>query len=82
MTEVTDKFDVDELKMLIENHVKETGSVKGKKVLDNFVEYLPNFKKIIPNDYDRMLNTIRRYEQKGLSHEAAVMEAFNATQKG
>ncbi len=81
MIEVTDKFDVDELKKLIENHVQETGSVRGQHVLDNFVEYLPKFKKIVPNDYDRMLKRIRQFEQKGLDHDAAVMEAFNAGQK-
>ena len=82
MEEVTDKFDVDELKELIQNHVAETGSVKGQKILDEFVEYLPHFKKIIPNDYNKMLKTIRKYEQKGLSHDAAVMEAFNGAKKG
>ena len=82
MQDVTDKFDVDELKLLIENHVDATQSTLGKKILDNFVEYLPHFKKIVPNDYDKMLKAIRKYEQKGLSHDAAVMEAFNASQKG
>ncbi len=80
--EVTERFDVEELKQLIQNHVKETGSFRGQEVLDNFVEYLPKFKKIVPNDYDKMLKRIRKFEQKGLSQEDAVMEAFNASKKG
>ncbi|MFI3173532.1 MAG: glutamate synthase subunit alpha, partial [Eubacteriales bacterium] len=81
MQAVTEKVDVDELKGLIKNHVSETGSVRGQEILDNFVTYLPKFKKIVPNDYDKMLKAIRKFEQKGLSHEVAVMEAFNSTQK-
>ena len=44
-----------------------TNSEKGKKILENFGEYLPKFKKIIPYDYDRMLKTIVQMEEKGLS---------------
>ena len=44
--------------ILIQEHVALTNSEKGKKILENFGEYLPKFKKIIPYDYDRMLKTI------------------------
>ena len=44
---VTSKYDVLELKEMIEDHVKNTNSAKGKEILDNFDEYLPKFKKII-----------------------------------
>jgi len=40
-------------------------------VLDNFGEYLPKFKKIIPHDYERVLKTIVQMEEKGLSAEQA-----------
>ncbi len=82
MTEVTDRFDVDELKQLIHNHVNETNSKRGQEILDHFIEYLPKFKKIVPNDYNKMLKSIREFEQKGFSYKEAVMEAFNASKKG
>ena len=44
---VTDKYDVLDLKAMIEEHVAATGSEKGQMVLDHFSEYLPKFKKII-----------------------------------
>ncbi|MCI7444209.1 MAG: glutamate synthase large subunit, partial [Clostridium sp.] len=75
---VTSKYDVLELKELIEEHVKRTNSKKGKEILDNFGEYLPKFKKIIPHDYKRMLNAIVQMEEKGLSSEQAQIEAFYA----
>ena len=47
---VTSKYDVQELKEMIAEHVEATGSEMGKKVLDNFVDYLPKFKKVLPHD--------------------------------
>lgn len=82
MEAVTEKYDVLELKEMIEEHVKHTGSVKGKLILDNFKDYLPKFKKIIPHDYRRMLMTIVQMEEKGLSSEQAQIEAFFANTKG
>ena len=73
---VTDKYDVIQLKELIQKHVAYTNSEKGKKILDNFSEYLPKFKKIMPHDYKKMLNTIVQMEEKGLSSEQAQIEAF------
>ena len=43
--------DVKKLRDLLEKHVKETGSEKGKEILSDFENYVPRFKKIIPNDY-------------------------------
>jgi glutamate synthase (ferredoxin) len=75
---VTEKYDVIELKEMISEHVKYTNSAKGKHILENFLEYLPKFKKIIPHDYRRMLLTIVQMEEKGLSSEQAQIEAFFA----
>ena len=78
MSEITNKYDVAELKEMIKEHVAYTNSEKGKEILNNFGEYLPKFKKIIPYDYDRMLKTIVQMEEKGLSAEQAQIEAFYA----
>ena len=76
LEQVTDKYDVLELKEMITEHVKNTGSKKGKQILDNFSEYLPRFKKIMPHDYKKMLMSIAIMEEKGLSSEQAQIEAF------
>ncbi len=82
MEAITEKYDVLELKGMIEEHVKNTGSAKGKEILEHFGEYLPKFKKIIPHDYRRMLLTIVQMEEKGLSSEQAQIEAFFANTRG
>ena len=75
------KYDVATLKELIREHVEETGSPRGKEILDNFSEYLPKFKKVLPYDYDRMLRVIASVEERGLDGEQAQIEAFYAVQK-
>ena len=81
MEAVSNKYDVLELKQLITEHVAYTNSKKGKEILDNFGEYLPKFKKIMPHDYKKMLNMIVQMEEKGLSSEQAQIEAFYAATK-
>ena len=73
---VESKYDIAELKNMIEKHVAHTGSEKGKEILTHFDEYLPKFKKIIPNDYKRMMMLSAQMEDKGLSSEQAQIEAF------
>lgn len=73
---VDNKYDQQELRSMIEKHVEATGSVKGKEILAHFEEYLPKFKKIIPNDYKKMLQLATKFEERGLSSEQAQIEAF------
>ena len=82
MESVTERHDAEELRGLIEKHVKETGSALGSRVLADFENYLPKFKKIIPRDYKRMIAAIGQMEEKGMSHEKATLEAFYAVRKG
>ena len=81
MESVTDKYNVLELKQIIMEHVAYTNSKKGKEVLDNFEEYLPKFKRIIPHDYKKMMNKMVQMEERGLSSEQAQIEAFYAAIK-
>ena len=75
---VEHKYDVSLLKDLIREHVEATGSPRGKEILDNFGEYLPKFKKVLPHDYDKMLRLIAQMEEKGEDSEQAQIEAFYA----
>lgn len=71
-----DEEAIAEVKALIEEHVETTGSPKGKEILANFEDYIPKFVKIIPNDYKRMLETIKAKEAQGLEGEEALIAAF------
>lgn len=68
-----DKLD---LKTMIENHVKYTGSAIGKAVIEDFDNYLGKFVKVMPRDYKRMLEVIKKVEAQGYSGDEALMKAF------
>ena len=57
MSEVTEKDDIRELKSLISEHVKETDSELGNTILNDFEKYLPFFKKIIPTEYKKIIES-------------------------
>ena len=59
MSEVTEKDDIRELKKLINEHVKETGSKLGTVILEDFDKYLPFFKKIIPTEYKKIIESLK-----------------------
>jgi glutamate synthase (ferredoxin) len=73
---VENKYDKQELHDLIEAHVSATGSRLGAKILADFDSYLPHFKKLIPDEYKRMITLSAKLEEKGLTTEQAQMEAF------
>ena len=79
MEKVESKFDREELYRLIDAHVQHTGSPKGRRILAAFSEYLPRFKKIIPNDYKRLVQLASQFEEQGVTPEQAQIEAFYAS---
>lgn len=78
MQTVSEKYEFEELRSLIEMHYRETKSPKAKQILDNFGSYASKFKKIVPVDYAKMLQSISLMEEKGMNHEQAEIEAFYA----
>jgi len=68
--------EIAEVKVMIERHVHYTGSKLGIKILGEWDEWMPNFTKVFPKDYERMLQAIARMEDKGLAGDEAVMAAF------
>ena len=78
---VTERQDIQEIRTMLTEHVKATGSPKAREILDHLEEKAACFKKILPRDYDRMLRTIAEFEAQGLSHEQAEVEAFSASTK-
>ena len=69
--------DLDKIKDMLTKHVANTGSAKGKKILDSFDSYAGHFKKVIPGDYERMMKAIAKYNAQGLESEESKLAAFN-----
>ncbi len=82
MSAVTEKYDAQTLRAMIEQHAAETGSPRARTILENWDETLPLFKKIMPEDYRRMLAAIEQLEEKGMPRPQAELEAFTALERG
>ena len=78
LLEVTEKYDIQELKDILTDYVEETKSELGTEILRNFEMFLPHFKKIVPNDYQKVLTAVSHFEEQGISHENAELEAFKS----
>jgi glutamate synthase domain-containing protein 3 len=52
--------DIKELKEMIEEHYKHTGSLKAKFILDNWIDELPHFVKVFPMEYRKVLGQMMK----------------------
>ena len=68
--------DIMELKKMITEHVKLTGSKRGREILEDFDNRVQEFKKVISRDYSQMIERIAEYRARGFSQEQAEIEAF------
>ncbi len=73
--------EIAEVRALIEKHLKYTSSRLAKHVLDLWEEMLPKFVRVIPKDYERMLEAMERMKMAGLTGDEAVMAAFEENAK-
>ncbi len=49
------RFDAERLHQLIANHARATGSLRARRILEDWEEYLPKFRKVMPVEYRRAL---------------------------
>nr|MCR5187403.1 glutamate synthase subunit alpha [Treponema sp.] len=68
--------DAENLHQLIEEHAKETGSKKAQEILADWEKYKSKFKKIIPNDYLKIMKEIAAQKECGLKGDDALLAAF------
>ncbi len=70
---VNEKADIDFLELYIKNHIQYTDSPMAKHIIENWVEMLPYFVKVMPIDYRKALE--RMAEQKyGTKDNVAMTE--------
>ncbi|HIY91021.1 MAG TPA: glutamate synthase subunit alpha, partial [Candidatus Merdibacter merdipullorum] len=74
--DVDDPRDIARLKEILTDYVRVTHSEKGSEVLEQFMEKLPLFRKIIPHDYRVMTENIERFMHDGCDEEEAQRRAF------
>ena len=68
--------EIEEIRQMIQRHAGYTRSQRAFKVLALWPEMVPRFVKVMPKDYKRVLQSLRRVTQAGLTGEEAIMAAF------
>jgi glutamate synthase (NADPH/NADH) large chain len=76
-----DAAEVEEVLAMIRRHVQATGSTRAKEILVRWAELRPLFVRVIPHDYQRVLEAQKEMRLKGLSPEEAEMAAFELNTK-
>ena len=75
LEELIEKEDVELVKSMLMKHVEFTKSTVARKILDDWANYQSQFIKVMPNDYKRVLEAIKKAKAEGTSVDEAVMEA-------
>jgi glutamate synthase (ferredoxin) len=81
LEKLEDASEIEEIRQMIERHSQYTKSERARKVLASWEQIVPKFVKVMPKDYKRMLQAIKRVKAAGLSGEQAIMAAFEENAK-
>lgn len=76
ITDTLTKQDETTLHHLIEQHYLLTESTKAQHILEHFEQLKNTFIKVIPAQYEMMLQEIQTLEEQGLDKDEAAMQAF------
>jgi len=68
--------EIEQLWKLIQRHQTYTRSARAAKILENWEQIVPKFVKVMPRDHKRVLESLKKMEQSGLTGEQAIMAAF------
>jgi glutamate synthase (ferredoxin) len=76
LEKLADTDEIEEVWKMIQRHQTCTKSERAAKVLANWGGMVPKFVKVIPHDYKRVQQALKRVKEQGLSGEEAAMAAF------
>jgi glutamate synthase (ferredoxin) len=81
LEKLQDPAEIEVVRQMIQHHADYTRSQRASNVLGSWEQIVPRFVKVMPKDYKRMLESIRRVTEAGLSGEEALMAAFKDNAK-
>ena len=82
LEKLTDTDEIEEVWKLVQRHQAYTQSDRAAKILADWKNYVPKFVKVLPQDYARVLKSLKKVQEQGLSGEEAIMAAFEENVKG
>jgi glutamate synthase domain-containing protein 2/glutamate synthase domain-containing protein 1/glutamate synthase domain-containing protein 3 len=82
LEKLTEADEIEQVWKLIQRHQTYTQSKKAAKVLADWQSFVPKFVKVMPQDYARVLKSLKKVQSQGLSGDDAIMAAFEENVKG
>ena len=66
---------------MVERHMEYTGSDNARRILTRWKQMVPKFVKVMPKDFKRVLQAMKRLEKSGLTGDQAVMASFEESMR-
>jgi glutamate synthase (ferredoxin) len=76
LEKLADADEIEEVWKMIQRHQAYTRSERAARVLADWKSLVPKIVKVIPMDYKRVLQSLKKVKEQGLSGEEAIMAAF------
>jgi glutamate synthase (ferredoxin) len=76
LEKLADPDEIEEIWKLVQRHQACTTSERAAKILGDWKNLVPKFVKVLPKDYARVLQSLRKVQSQGLTGDQAIMAAF------
>ena len=76
LEKLEDPDEIEQVWKMVQRHQAYTQSALAARLLANWQQSVLKFVKVMPKDYKRVLQSMNRMKESGLSGEQAVMAAF------
>jgi glutamate synthase (ferredoxin) len=73
---LTDADEIEIVWKLVQRHRTYTDSARAASVLASWDRLVPKFVKVLPKDYQRVLQSLKRVQDSGMTGDEAIMAAF------
>ena len=76
LQKLEDADEIEQVWKMVQRHQTYTQSALAARLLANWRQTVPKFVKVMPKDYQRVLQSLKRVQETGLTGEQAIMAAF------
>jgi len=82
LEKLADDDEIEQVWKQIQRHQTYTQSERAATILADWKNFVPKFVKVLPQDYARVLKSLKKMQSQGLSGDDAIMAAFEENVKG
>ncbi|HEX7617439.1 MAG TPA: glutamate synthase large subunit, partial [Verrucomicrobiae bacterium] len=76
LEKLADTDEIEEIWKLIQRYQIYTKCQRAAKILEDWKKFVPKFVKVLPKDYGRVLQSMKKVQSQGLTGDQAIMAAF------